>query len=103
MPWPLIWCGMPTTAASATVGWLTRADLDFGGAHAVTGDVDDVVHAAGDPVVAVLITPAAVAGEVDAGELDEVGLLEALGIAVHAAHHARPGPLHAEVAARPDR
>jgi hypothetical protein len=38
--------------------------LDFGGAHAVAGDVEHVVDAAGDPVVAVLVAAAAVTGEV---------------------------------------
>ncbi len=38
--------------------------LDLGRAHAVAGDVDDVVDAAGDPVVAVGVAAAAVAGEV---------------------------------------
>ena len=33
-------------------------------AHAVAGDVDHVVDAAGDPVIAVRVAPAAVAGEV---------------------------------------
>ena len=32
--------------------------LDLGRAHAVAGDVDHVVDAAGDPVVAVLVAPA---------------------------------------------
>ena len=39
--------------------------FDLGRAHAVAGDVDDVVDAAGDPVVAVLVAAAAVAGEVE--------------------------------------
>ena len=41
--------------------------FDFGGADAMAGDVDHVVDAAGDPVVAVGIAAAAVAGEVLAG------------------------------------
>jgi hypothetical protein len=56
-------CGKPTTAASAT-GMQHQRRFDFGGAEAVTGNVDDVVHAAGDPVVAVLVAARAVAGEV---------------------------------------
>ena len=84
MPWPLMSCGKPTTAASATAGWLTSARLDLGGAHAVAGDVDDVVDAADDPVVAVLVAAAAVTGEVVAGVLAEVGLVEALRVAVDA-------------------
>ena len=41
--------------------------LDFGGADAMAGDIDHVIDAAGDPVVAVLVAPAAVAGEILAG------------------------------------
>jgi hypothetical protein len=41
----------------------------------VAGDVDHVVDAAGDPVVAVLVAAAAVAGEVVAGNVREVGLV----------------------------
>ena len=38
--------------------------FDFGRADAVAGDVDHVVDAAGDPVIAVLVAAAAVAGEI---------------------------------------
>src|SRR5690606_7934368 len=55
--------------------------FDLGGAHAVAGDIDHVIHAAGDPVVAVLVAPAAVAGEVHAGVVAEISLLEALVLA----------------------
>jgi hypothetical protein len=41
--------------------------FDFRGAHAVAGDVDHIIHAAGDPVIAVLVAAAAVAGEVVPG------------------------------------
>ena len=41
--------------------------LDLGGAQAVARDVEHVVDAAGDPVVAVLVAAAAVAGEVEPG------------------------------------
>jgi hypothetical protein len=42
----------------------------------MAGDVDDVVDAAGDPVIAIGIAPAAVAGEVLALVGREIGLLE---------------------------
>ena len=64
--------------------------FDFGGSHAVTADVDHVVDAAGDPVVAVLVAAAAVASEVMAGEGGEIGLEEALVIAPDGAHLAGP-------------
>src|SRR5690606_606865 len=50
----------------------------FGGAHAVAGHVDHIVDPPGDPVIAVPVTPAAVAGEVLAGVLGEIGLDEAV-------------------------
>jgi hypothetical protein len=58
----------------------------FGGAHAVTGDVDHIIDAAGDPVIAVLVAAAAVAGEVHALIGGEVGLHEALMVAIDGAH-----------------
>src|SRR4029079_661680 len=72
--------------------------LDLGGAHAMAGDVDHVVDAAGDPVVAVGVAPAAVAGEVLARIGFEVGVDEARMIAVHRSHLARPRLDDAEIA-----
>ncbi len=72
--------------------------LDLRGAQTVARDVEHVVDPAGDPVVAVLVAAAAVAGEVEAGELGEVGLLEAPVIAVDRPCLARPGAAQAEVA-----
>ncbi len=73
--------------------------LDLGGAHAVAGDVDHVVDAAGDPVIAVGVAAAAVAGEVLAGIGLEIGVDEALMVAIHRAHLARPRIDDAEIAA----
>ncbi|PAV93586.1 hypothetical protein WR25_14100 [Diploscapter pachys] len=64
--------------------------LDFGSAHPVTADVDDVIDAAGDPIVTVRVTAAAVSGEIAALVGGEIGLEEPLGIAPHAAHLTRP-------------
>ena len=72
--------------------------FDLGGAEPVAGDVDHVVDAAGDPVVAVLVAPAAVAGEVLARIGLEVGVDEALMVAIDRAHHARPGIGDAQIA-----
>src|SRR4030095_4048770 len=66
----------------------------------MAGDVDDVVDPAGDPVIAVLVAPAAVACEVLAGEGLEVGVDEALMITIDRAHHARPSIEDAEIAGR---
>src|SRR5206468_9675415 len=71
--------------------------LHFRRAEAVSADVDDVVYAAGDPVVPVRVAAAAIAGEVTAREGGEVRLAEAVVIAEHAAHDPRPGPRDAEV------
>ena len=96
--WPVISCGLPTTAASATAGWRTSADLDFHGAEAVAADVHDVVDAAEDPEVAVFVAARGVAGEVDAWDALPILLLVALGIAPEGARHARPGPADDEEA-----
>ena len=44
------------------LGMRHRGALDFGGAHAVSGDVEHIVDAPGDPVV-ILVAAGAVAGE----------------------------------------
>ena len=95
---PLISCGKPDHGGLGDVVVRDQRALDLGGAEAVAADVDDVVDAAGDPVVAVLVAAAAVAGEVEAGEGAEVRLAEAIRVAVDAAHDSRPGRDEAEVA-----
>ena len=62
--------------------------LDLDGADAVAGDVHDVVHAAQQPEVAVVVALGAVAREVQAREAAPVGGLVALRVAVDAAQHA---------------
>src|SRR6266566_1838527 len=63
----------------------------FGSAKPVAGDIDHVVDAAGDPVIAVRIAAAAITGE--------IRLHETLVIAVDRAHHARPSLGNTEIAA----
>ena len=65
----------------------------------MAGDVDHVVDAAGDPVIAVLVAAAAVAGEILARIGREIGVDEALMIAIDRAHLAGPGIGDAEIAA----
>ena len=77
--------------------------LDLGRADAVAGDVHHVVDAPKQPVVALVVALAAVADEVLAGVAAPVGFLVALGIAVNAAQHRRPGAREDEVAAAPER
>src|SRR3546814_4718065 len=72
--------------------------LDFRRAHAVAGNVDDVVEPAGDPVIAVGIAATAVAGEILAGEGRKIRVDEALVVAVDRAHLARPAVGDAQVA-----
>src|SRR5207245_2235594 len=73
--------------------------LDLGGGHSVPGDVHDVVDAAQQPEVAVVVDLAAVAREVAALEARPVRLPVALGVAVDAAQHAGPGLGESQVAA----
>ena len=68
--------GKPTTAASVTLGCETNALSTSAVSHAVAGDVEHVVDAAGDPVVAVLVAAAAVTGEIETTATGEVHLFE---------------------------
>src|SRR5262249_39309110 len=74
--------------------------LHFRGAKPVARDVDDIIDAARDPVVSVLVTATAVAREVHALVGREIGLHEALVIAEHGAHLAGPAVEDHEVTAR---
>jgi hypothetical protein len=64
--------------------------FDLRSAHSVAGNVQHIIDATSDPVVAVSIAPRAIAGKVFAGKGFEVGVDEALMIAVHSAHLAGP-------------
>ena len=64
--------------------------LDLGGAEPVPRDVDDVIHAAGNPVIALLVPAAAVAGEIFAGKRFEISVNKTLVVAGHGAHLSRP-------------
>ena len=59
----------------------TPAPIRSGGPQTVSGDVQDVIHPAGDPVIAIFITTRAVAAKVHIFESGEVGLLKALMVA----------------------
>ncbi len=50
-------------------GGFDEGGFDLGGREAVARDVDDVVDAAADPVVAFVVAGGAVAGELDQGEM----------------------------------
>ena len=73
--------------------------LDLRGREAVAGDVDHVVDPAEHPEVAVLVAAGGVADQVGlAAEAGEVGLDEALLLAVEGAQHPRPGAAQDEQA-----
>ena len=90
--------GDPPGQWTAGVGSLTVLGTHLSGRQQVSGDVQHVVDPAGDPEVAVLIPPRAVARAVEAVELLEVGGLEPLVVSVHGAHDAGPGPAEHQVA-----
>ncbi|GIX64423.1 HEAT repeat-containing protein [Babesia caballi] len=71
-------------------GHLHQRVLDVGGADAMPGDVERVVHPAVDPEVAVPVAVGGVAGEVAAGHLGEVRRHAALVAAEERAEEPRP-------------
>src|SRR5438270_13552232 len=74
------------------LGMRHQRTLHFHRAKAMTTHIDHVVHAAQQPVVAVLVLPRPVTGEIGTGNLRPVGLLETRSVTVDAARHGRPGP-----------
>ena len=72
--------------------------FDFGGAHAVARDIDDIIDPPGDPPIAIGIAPRAVAGEIAAGIGGEIGLEEARMIVPDGAHLPRPALRQAQIA-----
>ena len=60
----------------------------------------DVIDAAGDPVIAILVAPRAVARKVFARKHREIGFDEARMVAVDGAHHPGPSISNAEDALR---
>gem|GEM_PF-4032660 len=68
------------------------------GSKTVAGHVQHVIDAAGDPVIAILVAPAAIAGEVLSLIGGEVGLDEALVIAIDGTRLARPAVGDAKIA-----
>src|SRR5437879_7788925 len=76
-----------------------QGGLDLHRADPVAGDVDHVVDAAHEPEAAVLVDPGAVSGEVLAGDLGPVDLLEPLRILVQSLKHCGPRLSNHEIAA----
>src|SRR5437879_8926676 len=77
--------------------------LDLRGRDAVAGDLHDVVDAAHQPEVPVLVAPRAVAGEIPAGIPAPVRLAVALVVLVDAAEHRGPRLRKDEVAGTAER
>ena len=102
MAWPVVSSFVPTTAASATAGWPDERVLDLGGRDVVTRHEHDVVDAAEQPEVAVVVALGAVAREVAVAEAGPVGLLVPLGVAPDAPQHRRPRPGEHQIAAARD-
>ncbi len=76
-------------------GMRDQRALDFGGADAVSGNVEDVVGAAEDGDVSVFVFHGNVAGDVAAGEKFPVALISR-GVAPYGAQHTRERALEHE-------
>ena len=72
--------------------------LDFRRTQTMARHVDHIVNTAGDPVIAIGIAAAAVAGEVGAFVSGEIGLHEARVVAVDRAHLAGPAVSQYQIA-----
>src|ERR1700689_2252833 len=67
-------------------GWMShQSAFYFGGAQPVTGDIDDIVHSACDPVITVGIAARAIAREIHSAKRFEVRVDESLMVAVDGA------------------
>src|SRR5579884_1289693 len=82
------------------LGMRNQGAFDFGCPDAVPGDIDYIVNAPRYPIIAILVSPAAVASKVKARVGLEVGVEETAMIVPDRAHLPRPGGLDAKIAAR---
>src|SRR5690606_33512516 len=64
---PLDLMGITDNSGLCHLGVQHQCALDLRGSQSVTGNVDHVIHAAGHPVVSVLVPPRAVAAEIVSG------------------------------------
>src|SRR5579863_4667777 len=80
------------------IGMRYQSTFDSGGSQSMAGHVDHIVDPAGDPVIAVGVAARAVAREIHAGKGLEVGVHEALMVAVDGAHLPRPAVQKHEIA-----
>src|SRR5688500_18944508 len=78
---------------------IDESRLHFHRSNAVSGHVDDVVYAAEEPEVTILVALRAVTCEVDTWPFRPVLLHEAIGISPDAAQHRRPGRCDRKISA----
>ena len=71
----------------------------FGCSQPVAGNINDIVNPPGDPVIAILIAPGAVAGEILSGIGGEISLSKASVSAKKGSRLARPGIQNHQIAA----
>src|SRR5690554_797078 len=74
-----------------------QGTFPLGGAHAMTGNIEHIVHPASDPIITAGVAPGAITGKVIAGVDGIVGLDTALMIAVYGAQLGGPGSLDRQV------
>ena len=72
--------------------------FNFHGAEAMTADIHDIVDAAENPMIAIIIAAGGVAREIGAGYARPVLFFKTFGIAPNSAHHAGPGMFDDEIA-----
>lgn len=97
LPFQIVWAAYYGGFCYGGVSY--EGGLDFHGAEAVSGDVEDVIDAAHEPEIAVGVLAGPVAGEVAAGHVRPVGFLIALGVSPDGAGHGGPGLFDDEEAA----
>ena len=95
MAWPVVASLRADDRGLGDRGMVDERGLDLGGRDVVAGDEHDVVDAAEQPEVAVVVALGAVAGEVLAVEARPVRVAVALRVAPDAAQHRRPRPRRA--------
>ena len=76
-----------------------QSGFNFRSTHAMAGNIDDIVDAAGDPVIAIGIAATAVTGKIVAGYV-EIRIDKALVITIHGPHLAGPAIGDAQIARR---
>src|SRR3546814_13076907 len=64
--------------------------FDFCRSHAGPGNIDDIVDATSDPVIAITVPPRSIPGGIFSPEHREIGLKKPIMIAIDRAHQPRP-------------